>query len=526
MLTVPLGSINRTWVSSSAFGQCSTPRGTTIHLSLSQLDVAIAQLDGEAAAQHQEEVVGVVVLVPDELALDLHEHELVVVQVADDPGAVGPVEELELLCEIDLVIHVAGSLTHGLGPIATPAATTPAAVASVPGRLTATASHTAEGRLRLLEQAPAAVSVERVSKGFHLPHQKYSTLKERALHPFAARSHDTLRALRDVTCEVKQGEFFGIVGRNGSGKSHAAQVPRRDLRDRRGDIAVDGRLSPFIELGVGFNPDLTARDNVVINAIMLGLTRKQARERFDEIIAFAELEEFIDLKLKNYSSGMSVRLGFSIAIQVDADVLLVDEVLAVGDAAFQSKCFAEFERMKREGRTILFVTHDMGAVERFCDRAMLIERGEIVAHRARRRRSRGCTASSTSATRPRAPSPPATGQRGVRVLGAWCENEAGERIVSLEQGGRAGPASRSSSRAGSRTRCFAITFRNDVRHTIFVADQREARADGPLRAPASAVTVRFEFPNWLAPSRYTLTPSVLGAAGHPLRSRARTTSPR
>ncbi len=116
----------------------------------------------------------------------------------------------------------------------------------------------------------------------------------------------------------------------------------------------------------------------MINAIMLGLTRKQARERFDDIIAFAELEEFVDLKLKNYSSGMSVRLGFSIAIQVDADILLVDEVLAVGDAAFQQKCFDEFERMKREGRTILFVTHDMSAVERFCDRAMLLERGEVV----------------------------------------------------------------------------------------------------------------------------------------------------
>ena len=156
-------------------------------------------------------------------------------------------------------------------------------------------------------------------------------------------------------------------------------MPRGDLRDRRrASSTVNGRLSPFIELGVGFNPDLTARDNVIINAIMLGLSRKQARERFDDIIAFAELEEFVDLKLKNYSSGMYVRLAFAIAVQVDADILLIDEVLAVGDAAFQQKCFDEFDRLHDAGRTILFVTHDMGAVERFCDRAMLLERGEVV----------------------------------------------------------------------------------------------------------------------------------------------------
>ena len=151
---------------------------------------------------------------------------------------------------------------------------------------------------------------------------------------------------------------------------------------------MTGRLSPFIELGVGFNGELTARDNVIVNAIVLGLTRRQARERFDDIIAFAELEEFLDLKLKNYSSGMSVRLAFSVAIQVDADVLLIDEVLAVGDAAFQQKCFEQFHRLKAEGKTIVFVTHDMSAVERFCDRAMLLERGSARDRRAARYRPR------------------------------------------------------------------------------------------------------------------------------------------
>ncbi len=217
-----------------------------------------------------------------------------------------------------------------------------------------------------------------VSKTFRLPHQQYSTLKERVLHPFRSTDYDELHAVKDVTLEIAEGEFFGIVGRNGSGKSTLLKCLAGIYSVDSGRLSIAGRLSPFIELGVGFNMDLTARDNVVINAIMLGLSRRQARERFDEVIAFAELEEFIDLKLKNYSSGMLVRLAFATAIQVDAEILLIDEVLAVGDAAFQQKCFDEFYRLKREGKTIVFVSHDMCSVERFCDRAMLIERGDVV----------------------------------------------------------------------------------------------------------------------------------------------------
>ncbi len=379
-------------------------------------------------------------------------------------------------------------------------------VASVPGRLTATASHTVEGRARLLEQAPAAVSVERVSKGFHLPHQQYSTLKERALHPFASRTHDTLQALDDVSFEVKEGEFFGIVGRNGSGKSTLLKCLAGIYGIDSGEIGVRGRLSPFIELGVGFNPDLTARDNVVINAIMLGLTRKQAQARFDDIIAFAELEEFIDLKLKNYSSGMSVRLGFSTAIQVDADVLLVDEVLAVGDASFQAKCFAEFERMKREGRTILFVTHDMSTVERFCDRAMLVERGGIVRIGPPDEVSK--LYSELNFGRASVGAEPGRMESGgARVTSAWCEDESGERIVSMEQGGTCRACFEVVFDREVENPLLAVTFRNDVRHTIFVATSSKHGLTGGFRAGEHA-TVRFEFTNWLAPTRYTLTPSV------------------
>src|SRR5438309_545222 len=180
-----------------------------------------------------------------------------------------------------------------------------------------------------------ALAAQGVHKRFKIPEERSHTLKERALHPLRRSRHEQLHALKDISVDVAPGEFFGIVGRNGSGKSTLLKCLAGIYRIDEGDLAVNGRLSPFIELGVGFNPDLTAHDNVIINAIMLGLSRKQAVERFDDIIRFAELEEFIDLKLKNYSSGMYVRLAFATAVQVDADILLIDEVLAVGDAAFQ-----------------------------------------------------------------------------------------------------------------------------------------------------------------------------------------------
>jgi ABC-type polysaccharide/polyol phosphate transport system ATPase subunit len=215
-------------------------------------------------------------------------------------------------------------------------------------------------------------------KRFKIPEERSHTLKERALHPLRRSGHEELQALKDVSFAIEPGEFFGIVGRNGSGKSTLLKCLAGIYRADAGQIWCNGRISTFIELGVGFNPDLAAYDNVALNGIMLGLSPREARARYERVIEFAELEEFQDLKLKNYSSGMHVRLAFSVAIQVDADILLIDEVLAVGDAAFQQKCFDVFNRMREQGQTIVFVTHDMGAVTRFCHRAMLLERGAIV----------------------------------------------------------------------------------------------------------------------------------------------------
>src|SRR5918995_4027697 len=236
------------------------------------------------------------------------------------------------------------------------------------------------GRARAGER-PVAIEVRDVAKAFRIPLERADTLKERAVRPrhWLGTEHRELVALRGVSFDVHRGEFFGVVGRNGSGKSTLLKLLASIYRLDAGSIRVAGRLAPFIELGVGFNPELSAEENVALNGVMMGLTPRQARGRFDAVIEFAELEEFTELKLKNYSSGMHVRLAFSLMLQVDADVLLIDEVLAVGDAAFQRRCIEALERMRDQGRTVVLVSHDMNSIQRHCDRAMLIEDGRIEA---------------------------------------------------------------------------------------------------------------------------------------------------
>jgi ABC-type polysaccharide/polyol phosphate transport system ATPase subunit len=192
-------------------------------------------------------------------------------------------------------------------------------------------------------------------------------------------SYERNEALREVSFEVERGEFFGIVGPNGSGKSTLLKILAGIYRADSGSVVVDGVLSPFIELGVGFNFELSARENIEINGILLGLTHDELGQRFDSILEFAELERFVDQQLKNYSTGMVLRLAYSIAIQVPFDILLLDEVLAVGDESFQAKCFQTFESMRAEGKTIVLVTHDLGTIQRFCDRALYLAAGAVQA---------------------------------------------------------------------------------------------------------------------------------------------------
>jgi len=222
----------------------------------------------------------------------------------------------------------------------------------------------------------SVISVEGLSKAFRIPHAAHQSLRGRLLHPFAKTTYEEFQALEDVSFDVREGEFFGIVGRNGSGKSTLLKILAGIYRPDSGVVRVDGSLAPFIELGVGFNPELSARDNVFINGALLGLTRARIVERYEAIVEFAELHRFMDMKLRNFSSGMQVRLAFAIALEAGADILLTDEVLAVGDENFQRKCFDVFRQRKAEGRTVVFVTHDMSAVLKFCDRAMLLHRGQ------------------------------------------------------------------------------------------------------------------------------------------------------
>lgn len=231
------------------------------------------------------------------------------------------------------------------------------------------------------DSADIAIKVDKVSKNFRLPHEQVRSVKQSFTSLFKGRNRtvEVQHALDDVSFEIKKGEFFGIVGRNGSGKSTMLKMLAGIYQPTKGKVDVRGRLVPFIELGVGFNPELTGRENVYLNGALLGFSKKEIDAQYDEIVKFAELEEFMDQKLKNYSSGMQVRLAFSVATTAKADILLIDEVLAVGDADFQRKCFDYFKQLKKSQTTVVFVSHDMSAVREYCDRAVLIDRSKLIA---------------------------------------------------------------------------------------------------------------------------------------------------
>jgi ABC-type polysaccharide/polyol phosphate transport system ATPase subunit len=352
-----------------------------------------------------------------------------------------------------------------------------------------------------------AVSVDGAYKTFRIPHQQFHTFKERALHPFRARTYDAFHAMNDISFSVQRGEFFGIVGRNGSGKSTLLKCIAGIYQLDRGAISVEGRLSPFIELGVGFNPDLAAEDNVVINAVMMGLPRSEARRRFDDIVAFAELEEFVDLKLKNYSSGMAVRLGFAVSTQVDADVLLVDEVLAVGDASFQQKCFEVFQRLKDAGKTILFVTHDMALVERFCDRAMLLERGEMLSigdpHEIGLLYNQVNFGELPEEHLPEA----ALAPRAAEITGCRVE-VGGEPVGDVPHGESFELVYEAQFNERIEHPVFAASMRNEAGQWVFIATTQASQPRTGVFERGETVTVRVQLDAWFGPSRYRVTASV------------------
>jgi ABC-2 type transport system ATP-binding protein len=328
--------------------------------------------------------------------------------------------------------------------------------------------------------APAdpAIIVDRVSKTFRIPREPAFTIKERVLHPVRHREFEELHALRDVVFAIGSGEFFGIVGRNGSGKSTLMKCIAGIYRVDRGAIRVRGRVASFIELGVGFNPDLTARENVVINAVMLGLSPAEARRRFDAAIEFAELEDFVDLRLKNYSSGMQVRLAFAVLVQLDADVLLIDEVLAVGDASFQQKCIDTLNRMHDDGRTIVLVTHRYMQIN--FDRARALAEVEK----------------------------PRYGNGAVQVDEAWFADADGNRVEMLEQMRPCSFHARIAVRRDVPAASFGVSITDAQNRNVFTTSTTWMhRRSGPLAA-GEVLQLSVRFDNRFAPGRYFATPIV------------------
>ena len=221
------------------------------------------------------------------------------------------------------------------------------------------------------------ITLENVTKVFRLPHDRKSTLRQRFVSIFQKSTYEKLYALHDIDLHVPKGQFLGIIGKNGSGKSTLLKLIAKVFESTSGRITVKEKVAPFLELGIGFQGDLTVKDNIRLYGALLGMSRKEISEKYDWIIDFSGLERFVDAKLKNLSSGMQVRLGFSITVSVDSPILLVDEVLAVGDIDFQQKCYDSFSKFRKEKRTILFVSHDLIAVEKFCDRVVLLQDGQV-----------------------------------------------------------------------------------------------------------------------------------------------------
>ncbi len=223
------------------------------------------------------------------------------------------------------------------------------------------------------------IQLKNIKKSFFLPHEKHDTFIEYATKPWRLfkKEGEQFEVLKDIDLDIYPGEFIGIMGRNGSGKSTLLKIMAGIYEPTSGEVEIQGKVVPFLELGVGFNFELTGRENVYLNGIILGVKKSKLEEKYEEIVEFAELEKFMDVPMKNFSSGMQVRLAFSIAIMADADIYILDEVLAVGDVAFQKKCFDVFREYKENGKTVVLVTHSPQSVKEFCDRAVYLSDGKL-----------------------------------------------------------------------------------------------------------------------------------------------------
>jgi ABC-2 type transport system ATP-binding protein len=370
-----------------------------------------------------------------------------------------------------------------------------------------------------VSERPIAIEVKDLHKSFRMPSHRVSTIKERAVRPFSPIDYRTLHALRGISFRVAQGEFMGIAGRNGSGKTTLLKLLASIYRADSGRLRVAGSLAPLIELGVGFNPNLTARENVLLNGVMMGMTPREARSRFDKIIEFAELEEFVEMKLKNYSSGMSMRLAFSVMVESDADVLMVDEVLAVGDASFAQKCADAFQRLHNEGRTILLVTHAMESLRSLCDHAILIEDGVIdldgdpadVANRYLQINFKGPGQAGPHS---------ADGAGGVagRITGVWLENSEGERSMGFQHGSPIHVVAVVEAKQEIDRPSFGFDIRSSGGVPVFASGSQQL-ADS--LKPGDRLTFRATVANPLRPGSYVISCGLAQAGARPVHWRPR-----
>ncbi len=364
------------------------------------------------------------------------------------------------------------------------------------------------------------IKVKNLSKKFHLWHGKESTLKATALNLFRGKglSRDEFWALKDVDFAVGRGETLGIIGPNGSGKTTLLQILAGIIYPTEGEVKIDGIASTLFELGTGFHPELTGEENIYLNGAVLGLSRKKIKERFKDIVEFSGLGKFINMPLKHYSSGMQVRLAFSVAINVNPDVLLVDEVLAVGDAAFQNKSYAAFQRFKKEGVTIVFVSHNLEAVKSICDRVLLLDNGKLLAdgkpsdvvtqyHRliveaqkrdveSAKRREEGKR----------------FGDGGVKVTKIWIEDEGGKKTQFAEAKNLLVKVEYTFFDEAIDP-IFGITMRNQEGQQIFVTNTLWKDIKTGKFEKGKKRIVTFKLPNVFETGYYTFSPAVAYSGG-------------
>lgn len=357
-----------------------------------------------------------------------------------------------------------------------------------------------------------AIEVRDLHKSFRLPHERITGIKQGFVNLFHLnRGFEQQKVLDGISFEIKKGEFFGIIGRNGSGKSTLLKILAGIYTTDSGAVQINGLLTPFIELGVGFNPELTGRENVFLNGALLGFSRKEITKMYDEIVEFAELERFMDQKLKNYSSGMQVRLAFSIAIQAKSDILLLDEVLAVGDYNFQQKCFDYFRELKKRGVTVVLVTHDMESARRFCSSGIHISHGKIVASGQMGRVVSSYTEENIVKSEDQTPSPTrqkaVTGSGQAKILGVATYNEA-KRANVFRLGDKLSLEFSYQALTSIDSPTFGAVIADGTGRIVFATNTLDQEITTPNLRAGAKIKVRFNLTNLFDDGKYTVSGAI------------------